>query len=154
MSAPVLRPATNADAELVFSWRVGLPTVAFQGPPPSPADLPAHLEWFGRALVSAERNLFMVESSGQPLGHLRLDRKDRDTAEVSVLLAPEARRMGLGRAALGLAVSQAARLGLARLDAVLHRDNAASARAFAAAGFTPTGQDEGEFQRWARPVAP
>jgi RimJ/RimL family protein N-acetyltransferase len=71
-----------------------------------------------------------------PVGTVRLDRRAPDEAEVSITIAPGARGRGLARPAIELGVEHArATWGVARLTARIRPENAASLRAFAAAGF-------------------
>lgn len=64
----------------------------------------------------------------------------RDTAEVSVYLAPEQTGRGLGRGAIGYAVEHARRHGLHALLAVICAENTASLAAFERAGFAEVGR--------------
>jgi UDP-2,4-diacetamido-2,4,6-trideoxy-beta-L-altropyranose hydrolase len=134
-----LRPATMADAEMVWHWRQNLPPEQFRaGPTP---DLGAHLRWFAAALADPDRLLMMAETDS-PLGHLRLDGGGA-AATVSILLAPAARGQGLGLRALALLAAMAQARGIHRLEARVHPSNAASRGLFQRAGYAPTHAEAG-----------
>jgi len=138
-----LRAATMADAETVWHWRERLPSCHFRaGPNPG---LPHHLAWWAKALRSSACHLLMAEGA-----HLRLDIAGHGAA-VSILLAPEARRRGLGLRLLALLERHARRLGLKTLTAEAATGNEASCALFRSAGYHETGT-EGSFIRFSRPL--
>jgi RimJ/RimL family protein N-acetyltransferase len=75
---------------------------------------------------------------------VRFDRDPRAAeAEISVTVDPGARAAGLGRRVLHESTERelTSRPGLRRVTALVHADNTASLRAFAAAGYAPAGTD-------------
>jgi RimJ/RimL family protein N-acetyltransferase len=130
-----LRRASAADCERAWVWRNDPDTRAASF---DSAEIPwgAHVRWFGDALRREDRTLFVVEADGAPAGTVRLDLA-RAEATVSIHLAPEWRRRGVGTRALAALADLAFReLGIDRLLASVKADNHASLAAFAKAGFT------------------
>ncbi len=129
-----LRPAEAADCERIWRWRNDEETrrASFDS---SPIPYATHEHWFGAALTSERRKLYIVLAGGQDAGVVRLD-LDGGRATVSIHLAPERRGQGVGPAALdavaGLAFDQ---LAVDELVASVKQDNRASLSAFAKAGF-------------------
>ena len=91
-------------------------------------------EW----LAERERTLFLVaEADGEPVGSLRLDRtRDGREAEVTLIVSPLARGLGLGGRLLDALAADAAASGFARrLVATIRADNAAGRRVLERGGF-------------------
>jgi RimJ/RimL family protein N-acetyltransferase len=130
-----LRPATAADADALLDWRNDAQTraMAISQEPVAPPD---HRGWLRARLEDADSLLTIVEQDGVPVGTVRLDRRAPAEAELSITIAPGARGRGLARPAIELGVEHAGReWGVARVTARIRPENAASLRAFAAAGF-------------------
>ncbi len=133
-AAAVLRKAEIEDAELMFRWQSDPDTRRFARNPEVPA-WQDHVAWL-RGRLEAEDCVFaIVEEDAVPAGLVRLDR-GAHTTEVSIVIAPENRSRGLGRAALGLARNLVPR---DRLTAFVKPENTASQRLFADAGYAPAG---------------
>lgn len=131
-----LRPATDADSARLLEWRNDAQTRAMAI---SQARVPLedHRRWLRARLADADTLLTIVEQDGTPVGTVRLDRRAPGEAEISITIAPDARGRGLARPAIELGVEHArAAWSVARVTARVRRENAASLRAFAAAGFT------------------
>ena len=158
-----LRPATEADAELVWTCRQELEgTNAVQSAMP---DYAGHCAWMARA-VRAPGNLFLIgEQDGTGgragVGYVRIDALEDGSGEgagwrVSIGLLAAMQGRGLGRAALEAGCARAEAQGLTPLFADIHRDNPASRRIFEACGFAPVpGEQAGAdgFRRFRRPAA-
>jgi len=142
-----LRPARLEDSHRVWSWRNDDESrVASFNSEFIP--LEHHEAWFRDTLGRADRRLYVVLENGTETGAVRLDISTNE-AEVSIHLAPECRGRGLGTMALrALADHAFGSLGLDRLVARVKRSNAASRRAFLAAGFLVA--DEGDVVRLVR----
>ena len=98
-----LRMARRNDRDRILSWQKDPRTRRFARTPDVPTAR-EHAKWFDRSLADADRYLMIVEHADAPAGVLRLDRLDRpDTYEVSIFIAPEKYRLGIGSAALSLA---------------------------------------------------
>lgn len=138
-----LRKATEADARSVWEWRNDPQTVAasLSG---SEVEWEEHLLWYTKALEDAEREMMILQEGDNAIGVVRFDRIDEQVAEVSINIAPPARRRGVGVRALTLALEMAESGGRYRtLIARVRSDNEASLRAFAAAGFQEEGSEDG-----------
>jgi len=129
-----LRPATPDDAQALFDWRND-PVTRAMSVSRDPVDWQTHLDWFRSALQSPVRSILIAED-GVRLGTIRLDKDIR--TEVSITLAPAARGHGLAAQILRLATD-----GRGPFVARIRPDNAASRRAFEAAGFHYTHHDDG-----------
>lgn len=145
-----LRPATPADAALVWRWRhEGDATRHYRNAAPTPLD--AHLRWFDAALGDPRRSLFIVEHDGTPVIHVRLDHHPTG-AEVALAVSARARGQGLAAPALALAFARTQRV--AAFDAEVHEGNTPSRRLFEGLGFRCIGVTS-PFLRyrldWSRP---
>ncbi len=130
-----LRPARPEDCARIWEWRNDPETrqVSFDA---ARIPLETHEAWFRASLVRADRKLYVILAEGRECGSARLDFAGGE-AEVSIHLAPEYRRRGVGPAALErLAETAFGELELARLVARVKAGNAASLAAFERAGFT------------------
>lgn len=133
-----LRPATRSDGAVMLVWQRDPATRRFARDSAVPTE-PEHWAWLERKLADPRCLFNMVTHDGQPSGVLRLDRVGNSKApvfEVSILVAPEKQKLGLGKAALRLASCLAPE---AELLAEVHPDNAASHSLFASAGFRRDG---------------
>lgn len=133
-----LRPATRSDGAVMLVWQRDPVTRRFARNSAVPTE-PEHWAWLERKLADPRCLFNMVTHDGQPSGVLRLDRVGNSKApvfEVSILVAPEKQKLGLGKAALRLASRLAPE---AELLAEVHPDNAASHSLFASAGFRRDG---------------
>jgi len=130
-----LRRATAADTEAVWRWRNDPVTRAASL---DTAEVPwaVHETWFGDSLRRDDRELYIVVADGEDAGMVRVDVRNGEGV-VSVNIAPEWRRRGVGTAALRTLVRQTPRRpGLARLVAEIRASNVASRAAFERAGFS------------------
>lgn len=140
-----LRPATPADAELLFTW-VNDPDVRRWSFRSAPVAWKTHVEWLAHTLADGGRQLLIAEVDGEPVGQVRLDSEEGGTV-VSVSVAAAARGMGLGTALVEAACRMAATELIARVKA----ENARSLRAFARAGFVESARD-GDIVTMRRPA--
>src|SRR5690606_14279209 len=67
-----LRPATEADGDLLLDWQRHPETRRFARAPAAPEPA-AHRAWLARTLGDPDRLLCIVEEDGVPAGSLRLD---------------------------------------------------------------------------------
>lgn len=130
----VLRPATCADSALLWTWRNDPATRAASLNTAEVGER-EHVQWVKETLARPDRRLYVGTLGERPVATARLDIED-DAATVSVTVAPEERGSGLGTALVRAVSDEAfATTAVQRLVAVVKRDNAASRRAFAHAGF-------------------
>ncbi|GEC23868.1 bifunctional UDP-2,4-diacetamido-2,4,6-trideoxy-beta-L-altropyranose hydrolase/GNAT family N-acetyltransferase [Pseudonocardia saturnea] len=148
--APALRSrlATLADAELLLAWRND-PDTRRSSRSGDEIDLDTHRRWLAGSLDREDRHLLVVSDADGPVGTVRWDR-DCTGWEVSITVAPERRGGGLAGALLRAgedALRERTGTGTP-LIAVVHRDNTASARLFARAGYVDdgTGPDDDGFR--------
>jgi RimJ/RimL family protein N-acetyltransferase len=147
-----LRPATDADADLLLDW-ANDPVTRAAGFHPALIDRGTHIGWLAARLASPKTRIWIGmrrgrdgEPAGQvdPVGQVRLEVDERGVAEVGIAVAPRARGQGVGGSLLdaGLAAARAdSAFGARRFLARVRPDNAASVRLFRAAGFAEVSRD-------------
>ncbi len=93
MTAPGLtvRPARATDCEPIHGWR-NATGVRVNARNPEPISLDTHRAWFTATLASTDQALLVGERDGADVGVVRFDRIGDRRAEVSIYLAPGARR--------------------------------------------------------------
>ena len=105
-----LRPATIADAELLFVWRND-PLTRQQSIRTQPVEWESHLAWLAASLQNPDRQLFIaeqalpVEQATVVLGTVRADKMDEEY-ELSWTVAPEQRGNGWGRKMVAALIDQ------------------------------------------------
>jgi RimJ/RimL family protein N-acetyltransferase len=140
-----LRPVTMADAQMLLDWRND-PLTRQNSRTSTLVSRTEHETWLARTLASADYIVRIAEASGEPVGVIRADRTAAGW-ELSWTVAPQARERGHGgrmlkRFAAGLD---------GRLTAVIGRNNSASARIAAKAGFVrATSAADQPFEAWCR----
>jgi len=141
----VIRPLTAADhdaAARIYNHYVTTSTATFQTEPVSAE------EWAAESLAGepGRHGAWAVEDGdGTFAGYVLVTPFKsrcayRDSAEVTVYLAPERTGRGLGRAALAHVDGHAREAGLHALLAVVSAENTASLAAFARAGYDEVGR--------------
>jgi RimJ/RimL family protein N-acetyltransferase len=141
------RRAQAGDAELLRGWRNDPETRrrSFTKTTVSVAEHEAWLHW----RLASERTVIWIFSDGDvAVGQVRAD-VDGDVAEVSIVVAPERRGQGYGKAMLSEAMSLLRRdFGSdVRARALVLDDHDASLRTFKACGFRvvgPAARDDGQ----------
>lgn len=128
-----LRPATMHDSAQMYVWRNN-PAIRSVSRESAPLDRLAHDAWVARAIASPDRRLLIAERGDRALGVIRFDVVDADRCEVSLYVDPALGGLGLGRCLLAAGENNLA--GMRGIVAEVLPDNAASARLFAAAGYT------------------
>lgn len=128
-----LRPARAEDVTITYAWQTAA-GVRSHFRNPHPPDAKEHAAWFSRSLADPGRLLHIILHAGRPAGVLRLDQV-AGGYEVSILVAPDCQRLGIGAAALKLARRL---LPEQPLLAEVLPGNLASARLFPAAGYVET----------------
>ena len=124
--------ASRGDRELLYRWQIQPETRRFARDPRVPSEA-EHQEWMDRVLADPGIMLTVVMHGDEPAGVLRLDVIDGATVrEVSIYVAPEKHRHGIGKAALRLARET---FPSWTLHAEVHPDNRASHTLFQKAGY-------------------
>ena len=134
-SALALREADSNDAFLIWRW-ANDPTSRANSFQPDPIPWADHLAWYQAKLGSPGTKMWILERHRAPVGHIRYDRTDAETARISFSVDADHRGKGLGRRLLELSSRQCpSLLGVRHLQGITFKSNAASARAFLGAGF-------------------
>lgn len=145
--APVTaRPARREDSSMLLRWRND-PATREVSRSTAPVSWQDHTGWYARSLADPDRELYIVERGGAPVGTVRFDALEGPEWEVSITLAPEARGRGLSRPVLAAGESAfAARHPGAVVVAAVLPDNLPSQRLFAGAGYVPApDRADGDF---------
>jgi RimJ/RimL family protein N-acetyltransferase len=127
------------DAMLLWAW-ANDPETRRNAFTKAPIPYETHVTWLqGRLASDATRLLIFTDPEG-PVGQVRFD-VEADVAEISIVVAPERRGRGHGRAMLAEAVSalRAERGPHVRPRAAVLGHNARSLALFRACGFVPVG---------------
>ncbi len=127
-----LRPAVAADAECLLTWQRDPRTRRYSRTSLIP-EVKQHNTWLSDRLGDPECLFNIIMHGAEPAGVLRLEICAEDNAyEISIYVAPERWRLGIGSAALEIARTL---LPEAELRAHVHSVNEASHALFAAAGY-------------------
>lgn len=137
-----IRTVTEDDCRLLWEW-VNDPTVRASAFHPDPIPWEAHVAWFRRKRADPNCSMWLiVNQDDRPIGQVRFDRQANGGAEVDLSIALDQRGRGYGGEALRLACAQACdALSVNRVVARVKAGNAASLRAFHAAGFHHCGRN-------------
>ena len=122
-----IRPFGLADAPAVEPW---LAAPGLQVPPG-----PRGRGWAARVLAAANSAAIIAEIEGRPVGFLRLAISPDDVGELTLAVAPTARRRGVGGRLRAAALDKARSRGLRALDAAVDAANTPALAFFAAHGF-------------------
>ncbi|MEQ3551222.1 GNAT family N-acetyltransferase [Pseudonocardia nematodicida] len=133
------RRATLDDAEMLLAWRNDAETRRWSRST-GEIDLADHRRWLAGSLARDDRMLLVVSDAGGPVGTVRWDRECSGW-EVSITVAPDRRGAGLAVPLLRAGEDALRAVTGAGTPAIacVHRDNAASARLFARAGYLDDG---------------
>lgn len=154
MTALSIRPATVADAacvQAIYAPVVECTAISFEEEPPSIAEM---AERIGATLTHYP--YLIAERSGQVAGYAYAGQHRRRAAyrtsvDVSVYIADEARRSGVGRALYTRLLADLAERGFHAAFAGIALPNAGSVGLHESMGFTPVGiyREVGrKFERW------
>lgn len=132
-----LRSATMEDAALLLAWRNDASTRKWFHDT-TEVDLASHVAWLGHVLKDPDRQLFIAEFNGAPIGNIRAE-FNGEAHELSWTIAPTERGKGLGQLMVLAMVS--------RLDGAVHAEikveNDASAKSALFAGLELCGEVDG-----------
>lgn len=124
-----LRPVTAEDALCLHIWQRHPATRCYARNRDVP-DWPSHCGWLANKIEDTDCVFRMILFDGKPAGTVRLDR-DRERYEVSINVAPELHRQGIGGEALNLI----ARESTLPVVAEVHPENTASHALFKKVGW-------------------
>lgn len=133
------RPARAEECALLWKWR-NHPRVRAASFDDRQIPYPEHAAWFAQALADPSRAILVVEDLGEPAACVRFDRTGT-SARVSIYADPARIGGGIGAPALQAAEDwvRASWRDVVRLVAEIRPDNVRSQRAFAKAGYIPSG---------------
>jgi UDP-2,4-diacetamido-2,4,6-trideoxy-beta-L-altropyranose hydrolase len=133
-----LRPASVADARLLFDWANRDDSIASSLVTQGPIQWEKHRTWFEARLQDRNCRIWILEVSGRPAGQIRLQDKG-EGPEVSIYVEPQDRGQDTAATALGIALKQAGAIWPGtRILARVRHDNAASQAFFRKTGFADT----------------
>ena len=135
-----VRSATTDDARLLWDW-ANDPEVRAVSFDSEPIPWETHRRWFESKLQDEDCRILMVELSGAgPVGVVRFE-TEGDESTISVSVAKEFRGQGLGAETIRRGTETfLAETTIPCVRAFVKPDNAASLRAFEAAGYQPAGE--------------
>lgn len=140
--ALVLRPAFEADGELLRAWRNDPDAVA-NSVNPSTVGEDEHTAWLRNLLDDPAHRLWIGQLGDELIGQVRIDVRAA-TAEVSIVVDPKSRGRGHGgRLLQALMDVLAGDFQVEHLVARARPTNTASLRVFSRAGFAVTGEHQG-----------
>lgn len=134
-----LRPATMADARLLWAW-ANDPEVRAASFHSDPIRWHEHEAWLAARLNDPGTRIYVaLDGTGEPVGQVRFEGCDGE-AELGVSVARECRGGGLGTELIALGTRRLfADSPATRIDAFVKPTNEASKKAFLKAGFVPGG---------------
>ena len=134
-----LRPVSPDDCSLLWQWAndAQARAVSFH---PNPIPWTSHTSWFESKLRDPYCLFFVgLNEAGSPIGQARFE-VSANEAVISVSVAPESRRKGVGRDLIFLSSQKALReLGVSTIHAYVKVENQPSHQAFLKAGFVEKG---------------
>jgi RimJ/RimL family protein N-acetyltransferase len=135
-----LRQAREADARTLWEWANDR-EVRSQSFDERPFPWDAHVSWLADKLASPRCRIYVVENeSGEPVGQVRFDLQDDETAMIDFSVQADARGRGYGSEGLRIACHRAfADLAATSVVGLVKPANHASLRAFQRAGFDEDG---------------
>jgi UDP-2,4-diacetamido-2,4,6-trideoxy-beta-L-altropyranose hydrolase len=139
-----LKPATGADMEPLWLWRND-PVTRAQSRNTDPISWTSHVRWVTAALGDQARKILIAKRGGTPVGNVGFHQVNGDM-EVSIVVAPANRGIGVGRAMLSAACSEMR----GDLFAAVRIENDASRRLFENCGFQEVESSEPGFVRYLR----
>ena len=130
-----LRPALREDARQAWQWRndQAIRRHSFDS---TPLSWESHIDWWDKAIVSADRRLLVARCGKRDVGILRFDKRAGE-ALVSIYLDPGLTGLGLGQAILnaGEAWLRTEEPAIRIIRAEILSENVASVGSFEAAGY-------------------
>lgn len=151
-----IRVIEDGDAALLTQWHAefrGASFLAMGWPREQVAAMMAdqlRLQQIHVASAYPEADRWLVLAHGVPAGQLLLDRTRTDWRLIDLLLAPEARGLGLGSGLMAWIQDAAARAGAASITLDVGFDNAPAQALYRKAGFveTPSETEIAVAMRW------
>ena len=132
-----LRPVEARDERLVWEWSNDPVMLQFSFQTKEKIPWENHQKWFAKTLAKQGRIQYIAETPmGEPIGQVRFEPIDSDVSVISVYLAEAWRGKKLAPVLIQRGVERIAEETNVRIiEAWIKTENAASRRAFLAAGF-------------------
>lgn len=138
------RKVTADDSQLLYAWR-NEKIVRMYSRNSRPLTLDEHNIWFNNVFLSNSdsRVIYIFEISSQRVGMTRIDKITENTAEISIILDPKFRKLGLSNKLLSMTLDIVIKkYSYQKIFATVHKDNIASNRAFKSLGFKEVDRSE------------
>lgn len=131
-----LRTMTMGDLDQVLSWR-NHPRIVLLSTSQRAVTYAEHLIWFEGVVIADDVAAYIVEIGGQPIGHVRVDRKSDNNGVITVYLDPDFSGRGIGVDAIRDMCKKAYEKWptLKRVIACVRNSNDIAVSAFKKAGF-------------------
>lgn len=143
-----LRAAELSDWARLLAWRNDPDTRKWSRGGDKAIGLQDHMKWLRTTLdgTTTKRRIFIAydhERAEPEIGTGRIEVKSASTWELAIVVDPRCRGEGHAAGIVGNLVAESLGFTVTKLIAVVHQENWASLRAFAAYGFLPVfGKDE------------
>jgi UDP-2,4-diacetamido-2,4,6-trideoxy-beta-L-altropyranose hydrolase len=137
IAAQDLRPATNADLEILYKWQHEPGARQYSRNTTLPTGQ-EHQDWFATVLSRKDVRLSIIEWCRMQIGYIRLDSRG-EKQEISVLIAQKFQGYGFAKRALLKILKEAA----GEYTAVVYPENKVSIGLFESAGFYQ--RENGEY---------
>lgn len=130
-----LRPASAEDSVMLWQW-TNDSTIRANSFDTAVIPWETHKVWYAKKLASSDTRIWILELRQVPVGQIRYDRINLETAQISFSVTPGYHGKGIGTKLLEVSSASAYRELNARwLQGIAFSSNVASARAFLKAGF-------------------
>ncbi|HEY9619568.1 MAG TPA: GNAT family N-acetyltransferase [Crinalium sp.] len=135
-----LRRVTETDCQLLWEW-ANDPTVRAVSFSQQPIPWETHVQWFRQKLHSSSCHWFTAcDRHNTPIGQVRFEMTESNTAEIHLALAQAKRGFGYGTVLINLAVQTLFQTtAVQQIHALIKPDNLASIHAFEQAQFQKIG---------------
>lgn len=141
----VIRPLSLDDEKLLLNWRNDPKTIQASVSRKEISEA-SHREWMRERIFNPLQSVFIYEANGVPVGTFTLILKGLDTLEISYMVAPDARGLGVGKAMLKAAVNSIR--GNWQLIARARKENLPSQKVLEHIGMKFEGDDSEYFFYW------
>lgn len=142
-----LRSLSEDDSEMLFNWRnhPGIRSNSFDKNELSPAE---HKEWFNDVLNSNLVTTYILEIDANPVGVIRFDIKDNESAKINYLIDPSQQGKGFGTGILELGVEKVFRDNskLKKVYGYVLKENVPSIRIFEKLRFNKVSENTAELK--------
>lgn len=143
----ILRNLNENDSKMLFNWRnhPGIRSNSFDKSRISLAD---HNEWFSHVLKSDLVVSYILEIDHTPVGAIRFDIEDGESAKINYLIDPFQQRKGFGTTILNLGIRKIFqdKLKLKKVYGSVLKENLASIKVFKKLSFINVFEDTEEIK--------